>query len=116
MKKIVVVVGGGKIVTFEGEKLKVSNNRSEGGLLIIQDMSRDVDTRQLAVFRSWRYWREVDDVGSEKKETEITYGKTDKVRIINKKGLCVAVLYILPDGNLADDSWLRSKALVEKKE
>lgn len=116
MRKIVVVVGGGKTITFEGEELKVSNTKADGGLLVVRDMSKTVEEQQLAVFRSWRYWREVTDIGSGKKETEITYGETDKVRIINKKGVCVAVLYILPDGNLADDSWIRSKALIDKED
>lgn len=107
MRKIVVVVGGGKTVTFEGEELKISNK--EDGLLIVRDMEKKVGDQQLGVFRSWRYWREVDDIGSGKKETEVTYGETDKIRIINKEGLCVAMLYILPDGNLADDSWIHSK-------
>lgn len=109
--KIVVVVGGGKIATFEGEDLKVDNTSSN--LLVVRDIKTG---KQLGVFRSWYYWREVTDIGSTKKKTELIYGDTDKLAIINKKGTCVASLFILPDGNLAEDSWIRHIATVEKME
>ena len=114
--KIVVIVGGGHPVTFEGEKLQVSNTKD--GYLLVRDMAKKTSgpnrSRELGVFRSWRYWTEVEQKGSEKKETEITYGETDKIRLINKSGTCVAVLYILPDGNLKEDSWIRTKAENDK--
>jgi len=109
LKKVVVVIDDGRTVTFEGKNMKISNNTD--GYLIIRDMAKKVGvaSRALGVFRSWLYWMEVEQKGSEKKETEITYGETDKLRLINKSGVCVASLYILPDGNLKDDSWIRTK-------
>jgi len=106
LKKVVVVIGGGRTVTFEGDKLKVSNNSE--GYLLIRDMGKESNT-EIGVFKSWRYWKEVDEQGSNKKETEITYGDSDKLKLINRDGTCVASLYILPDGNLKVDSWLLSK-------
>ena len=112
--KIVVIVDGGHSVTFEGEKIQVSNTK--GDYLLVRDMAKKMGEpkRELGVFKSWLYWMEIEQKGSKKKETEITYGETDKIRLINKDGTCVAVLYILPDGNLKVDSWIRTKAEIDK--
>ena len=111
MKKVVVVIGS-QSCTFEGKELQVDNN--ESNLLIVRDMAREYEGRDIAVFKNWNYWREVEVVGSTKKKTELTYGDTDKLTIINKKGWCVASLFVLPDGNLAEDSWIRHKTAAEK--
>jgi len=80
MKKIVVVVGGGKTITFEGEELKISNTKAEGGLLIVQDMSRKGGEQQLAVFRSWQYWKE-----EEGTDEIVGYYETDVLINANSK-------------------------------
>lgn len=72
MRKIVVVVGGGKTITFEGEELSISNTKSDGGLLVVRDMSKKVEERQLGVVRSWRYWK-----GVEGTNTIVGYYETD---------------------------------------
>ncbi len=44
-----------------------------------------------------------------KEEKELTYGDLGKLIIKNNKGRITAQLFILPNGNLADDSWLALK-------
>jgi len=39
----------------------------------------------------------------------ITYGNLGTMTIRDNKGVIVAKLYILPDGTLADDSWLKTR-------
>jgi len=107
LKKVVVVVGR-ETITFEGEELRVSNNND--GLLVVRNTKKQTADSTLGVFKHWRYWKEVKVVGSTKKKTELTYGDTDKLAIINNEGVCVASLFILPDGNLAEDSWIRYEA------
>ena len=69
----------------------------------------------IAVFNNWTYWRIIDNKDTKKIDTELTYGDLDTMTLINKEGTIVAKLYILPNGNLAEDSWLRSAHGTPKK-
>jgi len=42
-------------------------------------------------------------------EKKLTYGNLATMTLRNNKGQITAKLYILPDGTLADDSWLCNK-------
>jgi len=51
------------------------------------------------------------EIIAEALKTNLTYGNLGTLTLRNNKGEIVAKLYILPDGTLADDSWLRNEGI-----